>query len=68
MSKETMFPKFGDLPKELRLQVYENAFPRRVLRFCERLLPGHMGLTGAYKLEPRRFNSTSLYIAHHAND
>lgn len=41
---ERTFTLFSDLPRDLRLHVYELAFPRRVLRFCEKWLPGHIGL------------------------
>ncbi|KAI1409922.1 hypothetical protein F5Y13DRAFT_181770 [Hypoxylon sp. FL1857] len=40
----TPFSPFKHLPKELRLKVYEHAFQRRVLRFCEKRLPDHMFL------------------------
>lgn len=36
----TLFSPFGRLPQELRFQVYELAFPRRVLRFHPKWLPG----------------------------
>ncbi|KAH8893544.1 hypothetical protein GQ53DRAFT_745076 [Thozetella sp. PMI_491] len=36
--EEPLFPQFANLPKELRIQIYDNAFPRRVLRFCSKWL------------------------------
>jgi hypothetical protein len=43
-TKPRTFPQLTTLTKELRFQIYRHAFPRPVLRFREKWLPGHMGL------------------------
>ncbi|KAI1448509.1 hypothetical protein F5Y02DRAFT_431307 [Annulohypoxylon stygium] len=45
------FPRFRNLPVELRYRIYELAFPRRILTFHELLMVDHMGLA-IYPLGP----------------